>query len=169
VHLLGTPGKQFPLQLSVGQSLQGLWASPDGLHLVLDGINLSTVVVPPKALTWKSETFENCESCNDNVMSSMLISGLLTIPASLRSETQTIKGKLTGTILYPVAADNFANTSISISIALQITVISAERYTQLVNREDQASGFLTLINFVFVLPLLMATIIFSLRCRRQQR
>jgi hypothetical protein len=168
VQLLGMRGQHLPLQLSVGQSLQGLWASPDGLHLVLDGTNLSTVVVPPKEPTWKSETFENCGGCNDVVASSMLISGLLTIPPFLRAET--IKGKLTGTILYPVDADQgFANTSISITIALHITLISAERYTQLVNGEDQASGFLTLINFVCVLPLLVATIIFTFQCRRQQR
>jgi hypothetical protein len=162
-------GVSVPIEIQIHneQAITGFSASQDGLRLVLDGNGLSTVVTPASPPTW-NDRIECQKDCNQGIK----VPGSLMLPPIPGPEVQTVEGKITGTILYPVgvACTNlslngcFENRSMEISIVVQLKVLSAAQYAQFLKEREAADPEL-----VVGMLLLIVAIICGIKGLRTKR
>jgi len=149
----GVPGQTVDLSLT-GTSIEGQWASQNGLSLALsDGKTLQ--VTGPVPDTWNS-TISCSDYCSTQGFS---VPARFSVPATARPG-QTLTGSLTGDVYSPQPSgpSNFSNTSNSVNMTVTVQVITS-------SAQRKIPGIALLISFGIGVLFLYA----ALRQRRAQR
>ncbi|EFH90627.1 hypothetical protein [Ktedonobacter racemifer] len=126
-------GTNVMLGFQIDGSLNNYWASPNGLTLTLDGVNQPLTVVEPKERNWD----DSIHTTASDPGNSLDVVGTLTIPAFISdSQQHTLKGTLSGSIVYPTpgrdpnSSDSsgplfaFHNETVNVNTPIQIQLES---------------------------------------------
>ena len=128
IALTGAPGKNAGFNLT-GTSVQGYWASDNGLSLALhndSGFSQTFRVAPQQADTWGDTISWSCNGGNCPAANGFSVHAEFTVPPSLAgSEGQALSGTLTGDVYSPQqSGDSFTNDQTDVNIPVTVKLVN---------------------------------------------
>lgn len=122
--IIGSPGELVSIDINAGSSVDGEWASQDGLTLTLSSPpSFSTQLVEPKDQDWS----DSIKTSMNNPDRDIILSSSLVIPSNLNANTKSITGNITGSVTFPEDGGlfDFRDSSEKINIPVKLVLTSS--------------------------------------------
>jgi hypothetical protein len=125
IEMTAARGETMVLGVEIDNGVGGNWASPSGLDLVLDDVDVQLRVIAPKHQDWG----DRLDVSSKYGLDSYDVTGSVTIPEAIPGpEERTLTGKLTGQLVYPSGGVLFTDYTEEVSIPVRIRLASQSSF-----------------------------------------